>query len=113
MKPAVVNDFIHALGKDAVFTAPEVLMTYECEATLLFQSKPNIVLLPKTPEDVQKAVKLCLKHEIPYVARGAGTGLSGGSVPVEGGAIISLARMNTIIEVDTANHTATVEAGAR
>ena len=72
---------------------------------------PGAVVLPRTTEQVQAVVRICARHKIPFVSRGAGTGLSGGALPAAGGVVISLARMNRILEVDIANRYVVVEPG--
>jgi glycolate oxidase len=107
----IVRAFEKSLSPTQVLSKPEELLTYECEATLLFKGQPNLVVLPKTTQQVAQIVKTCIEYKLPFVARGAGTGLSGGSVADSGGVIISLANMNQITEVDPINQTATVQPG--
>lgn len=107
----LVKAFEQALSPKQVLSKPEELLTYECEATLLFKGNPWLVVLPQNTQQVAACVKLCLQNNLPYIARGAGTGLSGGSVADTGGVIISLAKMNQITEVDPINQIATVQPG--
>jgi glycolate oxidase len=72
---------------------------------------PEAVVLPRSAEQVQAVVRLCARDKIPFVSRGAGTGLSGGALPAAGGIVISLARMNRILNVDLANRQVMVEPG--
>src|SRR6266567_5723046 len=76
-----------------------------------FRVMPRAVLLPTSTQQVQSIVRVCHREKIPFVARGAGTGLSGGALPVENGIVLSLARMNRILEVDIANARVVVEPG--
>lgn len=99
------------LGRRFVLSEPEELMAYDCDACMLVKRPPEFVALPKTPEEVSEVVKLCNQYRLPYVARGAGTGLSGGAIPIEGGIILSLARMDRILAIDAVNRLATVEPG--
>jgi glycolate oxidase subunit GlcD len=99
------------LGARYILDKPEELATYECDACTLIQKKPDLVALPKTPEEVAFIVQACIEAKVPYTARGAGTGLSGGALPMLGGVQISLNRMDRITEIDVANRTATVEVG--
>lgn len=99
------------VGERHVLTRPEELAVYECDACLLVKAPPELVVLPNTTEEVAGVVQLCLEYNLPYTARGSGTGLSGGALPMEGGVLISLNRMNRILEIDTDNETAIVEAG--
>jgi glycolate oxidase len=101
---------IEALGADAVKTAPEDLMVYSFDA-YTEGARPSAVVLPSSARDVSAVVKIARECAEPIVARGAGTGLCGGAVPANGGVIISLMRMNRILELDLANRRARVEAG--
>ena len=94
-----------------LITSPEELHTYECDGLTNFRVMPRAVLLPASTEQVQKIVRVCHRERIPFVARGSGTGLSGGALPVANGIVISLARMNRILEVDFPNARAVVEPG--
>lgn len=97
---ALRHKFEAALGTDAVLTDPLQLRTYECDGLTGFREVPALVLLPRTTDEVAAAVSLCAEAELPFVARGAGTGLSGGAVPVAQGVVISLARMRQVLELD-------------
>jgi glycolate oxidase len=99
------------VGESGFLFSAEDLRTYECDALTNFRVSPLAVVLPVCTEEVQALVRLCHKHRIPFVARGAGTGLSGGALPVAGGIVISLARMNRILEVDFENGRVVVEPG--
>ncbi|MCA9841155.1 MAG: FAD-binding protein, partial [Cyanobacteria bacterium HKST-UBA03] len=106
-----LNALRQALGKLYVLDKPEVLKTYECDACLLIKAPPDVVVLPRTVEEVATVVRLCNEWRIPFVPRGAGTGLSGGALPVDGGVLIGLNRMDRILEVDAVNRLAVVECG--
>ncbi len=99
------------LGADAVLVAPEDLRTYECDALTNMRALPRAVVLPSSAEAVQAVVRICHRERMPFVARGSGTGLSGGAMPVEDGIVISLARMRRILEVDLPNARVVVEPG--
>jgi glycolate dehydrogenase FAD-linked subunit len=99
------------LAADAVIAAPEQLRTYECDALTGHRAMPELVVLPGSAADVQAVVRLCHSHGVPFVARGAGTGLSGGALPVADGIVISLARLNRILEVDLERARVVVEPG--
>ena len=92
-------------------TEPEQLRTYECDGLTNFRVVPAAVVLPSDAKQVQEIVRLCDRDNVPFVARGSGTGLSGGALPVEGGVVISLARLNRILEVDIPNARVVVEPG--
>ncbi len=89
-----------ALPGSALLTEPEELRTYECDGLTGRRVIPALVCLPQTTDEVQAVVRACAAHRIPFVARGAGTGLSGGALPVAEGIVISLARMNRVLDVD-------------
>jgi glycolate oxidase len=93
-----------------VLHAPEDLLVYEYDATI-DRGLPEAVVLPDTAEGVAKAVRVARKHAVPITARGAGTGLSGGAIPCEGGVVIVTTRMNRILEFDPENRIAVVEPG--
>jgi glycolate oxidase len=99
------------LAPDAVIAEPEQLRTYECDALTGHRAMPELVVLPGTAEQVQAVVRLCHSHGVPFVARGAGTGLSGGALPVADGVVISLARLNRILDVDLEAGRVVVEPG--
>src|SRR5438067_6165662 len=99
------------LGAARVISEPEQLRTYECDALTGHRAMPELVLLPETAGHVQELVALCHAHGVPFVARGAGTGLSGGALPVADGVVISLARLNRVLEVDVERGFVVVEPG--
>src|SRR6266852_8549567 len=99
------------LGKSAVLSDPEELLVYESDGLVLFRALADFVVFPTSTEQVSLVVKLANREGMPFVARGAGTGLSGGCLPAEGGLVISLMRMNRVLEVDYDNHIAVVEPG--
>ncbi len=99
------------LPGDAVVAAPEELKTYECDGLTGHRTVPSLVVLPKTTEHVEAVVRACARHSVPFVARGAGTGLSGGARPVADGIVISLARMNRVLEVDLESQRVVVQPG--
>ncbi|WP_314173423.1 FAD-linked oxidase C-terminal domain-containing protein [Streptomyces winkii] len=97
---ALRREFEAALGTDSVLTDPLQLRTYECDGLTGFREVPALVALPRSTDEVAAAVSLCAKAGLPFVARGAGTGLSGGAVPVAQGVVISLARMRQVLDFD-------------
>src|ERR687884_72334 len=99
------------LGPEGVISDREQLRTYECDGLMNYRVIPNLVVLPESAEQVQSIVKVCYDEGIPYVARGSGTGLSGGALPVEAGILVVLSRMRRILEVDIPNQRIVVEPG--
>lgn len=97
----------------AVLTDPEDLRPFECDGLSVYRRLPLVVVLPDTIEQVQAIMRLCHKLHIPVVARGAGTGLSGGALPLGDGVLLSLARFKKILNIDPLNAMATVQPGVR
>jgi glycolate oxidase len=100
-----------ALPADGLLIDPADLRTYECDGLTGRRVIPAAVCLPEATEQVQAVVRACAAHRVPFVARGAGTGLSGGALPVAEGIVISLARMNRVLEVDLDSQRITVQPG--
>ena len=110
-KTALRREMETLLGKGAVLSDPDELLVYESDGLTLFRALADFVTFPQTAEHVAALVRLANREGMPFVARGAGTGLSGGCLPAEGGLVISLMRMNRVLEVDYANQYAVVEPG--
>src|SRR5947207_13452149 len=111
MEARILDHFRSIVGDRGLISSPEELHTYECDGLTNFRVLPCAVLLPTSTEQVQAIVRVCHRERIPFVARGSGTGLSGGALPVENGIVLSLARMNRILEVDFPNARVVVEPG--
>ena len=111
MDARILKEFRAIVGAPGLITEAEQLSTYECDGLTMFRVLPLAVLLPTSTEQVQAIVRVCHREKIPFVARGSGTGLSGGALPVANGIVISLARMNRILEVDLPNQRVIVEPG--
>jgi len=112
-REALASALLSVLPKDAVLSQPETLKAYECDGLSAFRSIPYIVVLPESIEQVQSILKICKRLQVPVVARGAGTGLSGGALPHKRGVLLSLAKFTRIIDIDIANRVARVEPGVR
>src|SRR5690349_17853307 len=108
---AFVAELERAVGTEFVVTHPHAKRTYESDGLLQYAVTPRCVVLAGSTEQVQRVVKLCHDSEVPWVARGAGSGLSGGAVPHEDGVLIVLSRMRRILEVDLDNQRVVVEPG--
>src|SRR6201997_4598565 len=111
MEKRFLDELRTVVDARGLISSPEDLHTYECDGLTNFRVMPRAVLLPASTGQVQGIVRICHRERIPFVARGSGTGLSGGALPVKDGIVISLARMNRILEVDLANARVTVEPG--
>src|SRR6266498_3379850 len=109
--PTLAEELRAIVGEDGVVSKPDELLVYECDAYTLEKNLPTAVVLPRTPEQVAAVVKLCARHNLPFIPRGAGTSLSGAVLAVNGGVMITLSRMNKILSVDHRNRRALVEAG--
>ena len=98
-------------GSEHVYTHPHQLKTYESDGLLQYAQMPAAAVLPASAQEVQRVVRACHEAGVPWVARGAGTGLSGGALPVEEGVLIALSRMRRVIDVDLPNQRVVVEPG--
>jgi len=96
---------------ERILTNEAQFAAYEFDALSVFYQKPAVVVIPETADEVVRTVRLCHAHEIPFVARGSGTSLSGGSVPVAEGVLIALNRLNRILRLDPEERIAVVEPG--
>ena len=105
--------FREFLSFDSVVDQPTSLAAYECDGLSAYREQPLLVLLPENTEQVQKIMRLCHEQRLPVVSRGAGTSLSGGALPHAEGVLLSLAKMNRILEVDRLSRSAVVEPGVR
>jgi len=101
------------LPEEAILHEAEDLRPYECDGLSAYRQVPMLVVLPETVAQVQAIMATCREASVPVVARGAGTGLSGGALPLDHGVLLSLARFNRILEVDLDNRCARVEPGVR
>ena len=107
----VIRALEAVLGKDAVIRRKEELLVYECDGLTSYRQRPPVVVLPRTTEQVAAAIKVCDRHNVPFVARGAGTGLSGGALPLEEAVLIVTAAMRQILQVDLDNQRVVVQPG--
>ena len=102
-----------ALPQGALLTSEEERRPYECDGLSAYRRLPLLVAMPETTEQVCAVLKICHELGVPVVARGAGTGLSGGALPLENGVLLSLVKLNRILAVDPANRVARVQPGVR
>jgi len=109
--PGVVSDLIAILGPDNVLNRRDEMLVYECDGYMVEKSIPDVVVFPTSTEQVVDVVKLCNRHQIPFVPRGAGTSLAGGTLTIGGGLMVCLTRMKRILEVSTRDRYAIVESG--
>lgn len=115
MDPARREKLIEALGEivgaDACLSSPEELLPYECDALTVHTGLPNAVVLPADKEQIASLVAVCKRFDAPFVARGAGTGLSGGATAVEGAVIVECSRLNRVLEIHAEDRYAIVQPG--
>ncbi len=107
----IIKQFEAIVGKRGVVQRREELLVYECDGLTSYRQRPALVVLPRTTEEVAAAVKMCDQNNLPWVARGAGTGLSGGALPTEDCVLIVTALMRKIIAVDLENQQVVVQPG--
>lgn len=109
--PMIATTMSAIVGARYVIQKRSELLTYECDGLTSYRERPHLVVLPKTTAEVAAVVKECDRMNIPWVARGAGTGLSGGALPVENCLLIGTARMNAILKIDLENQRVVVQPG--
>ena len=111
MDSKLIERLIKIIGKEYVLNTPEDLAVYSYDGTFA-ESRPDVVVLPATTEQVSEVVKLATEARVPIVPRGMGSGLAAGSIPItSGGIVVSMTRINHILEIDTENATVRTEAG--
>jgi glycolate oxidase len=111
LSKAIIEKLISIVGESNIITDDVELLVYEADGSFVYTAKPDVVVFPRSTEEVARVVRVAWENRVPIVGRGSGTSLSGGALPIEGGIVISLARMNRVLELDLENETATVEAG--
>src|ERR1700680_2474899 len=109
----VVAALTEVLPRGAILYRHEDTVPYECDALTPARSSPMVVVLPETESQVAATLNVCHRMGVPIIARGAGTGLSGGAMPHHWGVILSLAKFNKILKIDAAACTAVVQCGVR
>lgn len=107
----ILKQFEAVVGKNGVVQRREELITYECDGLTSYRQCPAVVVLPRTTEQVAEVVKICDRHAVPFIARGSGTGLSGGALPVENCVLIVTSLMRQMLKVDLENQQVTVQPG--
>jgi glycolate oxidase len=108
---AIARAFVSVIGQDAVIRRKEELLVYECDGLTSYRQRPPLVVLPRTTEEVAAAIRVCHQWDVPFVPRGAGTGLSGGALPLEDAVVIAATRMRQILQVDLENQRVVVQPG--
>jgi len=108
---SILGELQDAVGADGLIIERNQLQTYECDGLSALRNLPAAVVLPRSTAQLQAVVRICARYSIPFVGRGAGTGLSGGALPDDRGIVISFSRMTHILGIDIPNQRVTVEAG--
>ncbi len=108
-----IRELCSVVGEQNVLWHPSDLMVYECDGYTIAKHRPDAVVFPSDTQQVAAVARICHRHKIPMLPRGAGTSLAGGCVPLGGGLVIMLTRMTRILEIDLRNRFAVVEAGVR
>ena len=111
MPPNFLEHLSQTLPPGRLHTGGAALKTFESDGLTMFKARPGGVVLAETQQDVIDTVKLCFEHGVPFVARGSGTSLSGGSLPVEGGVVIALNKLNRVLNLDAEARTCVVQPG--
>jgi len=109
--PAILNSLKEIAGKEHVLSDDDTLKHYSHDETEDLSYLPSVVIKPRTAEEIAAILKICNKENISLTPRGAGTGLSGGALPIYGGVLLSMERFNKILNIDERNLQATVEPG--
>ncbi|WP_432697389.1 FAD-linked oxidase C-terminal domain-containing protein [Marinobacterium sp. YM272] len=112
-REALAQQFRQFIDPDYVISDDETLKPYECDGLSVYCEKPMLVVLPETVEQAQQVLRICHQQGVPVVARGAGTGLCAGAMPHPEGVVLSMAKFNRILEIDTLARAARVQPGVR
>lgn len=108
---SLARDLLRLLGEGKALSGADAERAYDCDAYTVDRSRPTAVVLPESTEEVAQVVRWCNAHDVPFTARGAGTGLSGGVLPALGGVVISTKRMTRILEIDRENRLLLAQSG--
>ena len=108
---AMLDELRSLLGADGVLASDAALFTYEADALVLERVRPDVVVLPRSSDEVAAVVRWARAHDVPVTARGAGTGLAGGATPEHGGIVLSVNRMDKVLRVDAERQFAWVQPG--
>lgn len=112
-RPALLQSLTAVIPAAAILHSEEQLKPYECDGLSAYRVTPMLVVLPETVEQTGAVLKVCHRLKVPVVARGAGTGLSGGALPLQQGVLLVLSKLNKILHIDLENRTAVVQPGVR
>ena len=107
----LLTDLAAVIGPERLLSSRDELLVYECDGYVVEKNVPDVVVFPRTADEVQGIVKVCNRHDVPFVPRGAGTSLAGGCLPVGGGVMIALTKMREILEINVRDRYAVVQPG--
>ena len=111
MTQPLISRLREIVGDDGLLFNPEELLVYECDGYTVEKKVPDVVVFPTSTEQVVAVVRLCNELNVPFIPRGAGTSLAGGTLPIGGGVMITLTKMKRILEVNVRDRYAVVEPG--
>lgn len=111
MTPQFLRKLEEIVGRERLLDAPDELVVYECDGYVVEKGSPDVVVFPLTADEIVRIVQECNRSNVPFVARGAGTSLAGGCLPIGGGVMIALTKMNRILEINLRDRYAAVEPG--
>lgn len=109
----VIQALEEALNKNCILSSEEACRPYECDGLSAYRQKPLAVALPEDVEQVKQVLRICKAHNTPVITRGSGTGLAGGTLPLENSVILGLSKLNKILQIDPLQRTAIVQPGVR
>ena len=111
MKASLLEALRGVVGDDGLIAEPTRLVPYGSDGLAILRTRPDAVVLPRDTEQASACYRLLFEAGVPIVARGAGTGLSGGATPIEGGVVVGSARLRDVLEVHAVDRYARVQAG--
>jgi glycolate oxidase len=111
LKEPLLRELESIVGKQSILTSPESLKAYSYDGTTDWQHEPDVVVFPTTADQISQIMKIANREKIPVTPRGGGTNVSGGSIPILGGIVLAMTKMNKILKIDKENLSATVEPG--
>ncbi|MCA9049740.1 MAG: FAD-binding oxidoreductase, partial [Planctomycetaceae bacterium] len=111
MTSEILRELAAVVTPSRLLDSRDELLVYECDGYVVEKNVPDVVVFPESAAEVQSVVRICNRHNIPFVPRGAGTSLAGGCLPVGGGVMIALTRMRKIHEINLRDRFAVVEPG--
>ncbi|MFT7664844.1 MAG: glycolate oxidase, partial [Planctomycetota bacterium] len=111
MNVEIVNELRAILGEKGLIESSTRMVPYESDGLAILRQRPSLVVLPRNTEETAQCMRILHREGIPIVPRGAGTGLAGGATPVEGGVVVGTARMRNVLEINTVDRFARVQAG--